>query len=229
MRNAFAIVLALFVALPASGAFAACSNPSGAAGDLIYNSDYNAYQYCNNTNWVAAGEINPAAGSGTCSNPTGSERDIIYNTDHSVMQFCNGQDWIAMGSTPVTSSSCGFSGGTCPTSNSSVTGCISGRTLSWGTVSCSTAGDVRSVAINGPLVDGIKTSGNNLNTARFAAIYFCAELGLGWEANTAATLTETSYWQMTPGVSEPTGWFYRSSASDSKNTAITCFENMTAP
>jgi hypothetical protein len=42
---------------------AACSNPAGAAGKMIYNSDWRVVQYCNNTIWVQAGMAiyNPVA------------------------------------------------------------------------------------------------------------------------------------------------------------------------
>jgi hypothetical protein len=76
----------------------ACTNPNGNKGDLVYNLPANVVQFCNGNNWIAAGDINPAAGSGTCSAPTGDEGDIVYNETHDVMQFCNGEDWIAMGS-----------------------------------------------------------------------------------------------------------------------------------
>lgn len=34
-------------------AYAACSNPAGSVGDIVYNADYRVPQYCNDTNWVA--------------------------------------------------------------------------------------------------------------------------------------------------------------------------------
>jgi hypothetical protein len=61
-----------FVLVPAL-ARAACSNPAGDEGEMLYNGDYNVMQFCNGTDWIAAGAINPAAGSGTCSNPAGDE------------------------------------------------------------------------------------------------------------------------------------------------------------
>jgi alpha-tubulin suppressor-like RCC1 family protein len=38
-----------------SAAFAACSGPTGSAGDILYNADSNVLQYCNNTNWISFG------------------------------------------------------------------------------------------------------------------------------------------------------------------------------
>lgn len=36
-------------------AYAACSSPSGGAGEMIYNTDYSVMQYCNGTNWYRMG------------------------------------------------------------------------------------------------------------------------------------------------------------------------------
>jgi hypothetical protein len=46
------IILFFFVAFPQS-AFAVCANPYGQAGDIVYNSNYNMMQFCNDTNWLA--------------------------------------------------------------------------------------------------------------------------------------------------------------------------------
>lgn len=80
-----------------NSAYAACSNPAGAAGDVIYNDDECVMQYCNDTNWMRMGHSTCITPTGTCTNPAGSEGDMIFNDDHNVMQFCNGSGWIAMG------------------------------------------------------------------------------------------------------------------------------------
>src|ERR1700683_4748150 len=54
------VALAALVPRPA---FAACSTPSGIAGDIIYNGTYSVLQYCNGTNWINAGSA--GANSGT--------------------------------------------------------------------------------------------------------------------------------------------------------------------
>lgn len=41
---------------------AACSSPAGTAGDILYNTDNNALQYCNNTNWISFGNTGADAG-----------------------------------------------------------------------------------------------------------------------------------------------------------------------
>ena len=63
----------LAVFMLSSNAFAACSSPSGVAGELIYETGNNVVQYCNGTNWVNTGFKNASAGAGGCSNPTGTE------------------------------------------------------------------------------------------------------------------------------------------------------------
>jgi hypothetical protein len=53
-RLIVAILLALFLSplLPEQSAFAACANPAGNAGDMIYNRDAHAPTYCNGAVWV---------------------------------------------------------------------------------------------------------------------------------------------------------------------------------
>jgi hypothetical protein len=53
-------VVCLLASAPA--AEAACSNPSGNAGDLIYNYSYHVYQYCDGTTWHATGPTRTAGG-----------------------------------------------------------------------------------------------------------------------------------------------------------------------
>lgn len=59
------LVLAFFM-FPALPAWA-CTSPDGQAGDIIYNTDFGVVQWCDGTNWYAAGG---GSGSGlpTCSN-----------------------------------------------------------------------------------------------------------------------------------------------------------------
>lgn len=52
------LIALLFLAL-APAAHAACLNPTGNAGDIVYNGDYHVPEYCNGVNWVAmAPQIN---------------------------------------------------------------------------------------------------------------------------------------------------------------------------
>jgi hypothetical protein len=41
-----------------------CSNPAGSEGQMMYNSDYHYAQYCDGTNWVAAGGLRTAPSNG---------------------------------------------------------------------------------------------------------------------------------------------------------------------
>lgn len=52
-------MVAVSVGLSISSANAACNTPVGVAGDVIYNKSQGVLQYCNNTNWIAAGAQTP--------------------------------------------------------------------------------------------------------------------------------------------------------------------------
>ena len=49
------IILFLFLFLFPMHVFAAFSNPSGVAGDQMYNSTHSVIQYCDGTDWTAMG------------------------------------------------------------------------------------------------------------------------------------------------------------------------------
>ncbi len=66
-----ALFLALAPATPA--AQAACFNPAGNAGDIIYNKDSHVPQYCNGGSWIAMGK-NPGAG------PTGGSNTVFISS-----------------------------------------------------------------------------------------------------------------------------------------------------
>jgi hypothetical protein len=86
----FAMTLAI-----SSAAHAACTNPAGNEGALLYNDRKNILQYCDNTNWIG---LNGATSSnGGCINPTRFEGAIVYNADHIVPQICAGNTWVALG------------------------------------------------------------------------------------------------------------------------------------
>jgi alpha-tubulin suppressor-like RCC1 family protein len=85
----------LTMAIHVSGAWAACSSPSGNAGKIAYNQTAKTFQYCNGTDWIAMNQ--PGSGSGGCANPTLDEGYMVYNADHRVMQGCAGNVFQAMG------------------------------------------------------------------------------------------------------------------------------------
>ncbi|GAB9155392.1 hypothetical protein BDS110ZK25_53480 [Bradyrhizobium diazoefficiens] len=73
-------LLILALALMAGQAYAACSNPAGAAGQTRYASNYNVMVYCDGTNWVSmAGGVSVTVG-GTTNNPGGNNTNIQYNS-----------------------------------------------------------------------------------------------------------------------------------------------------
>lgn len=65
----FLSILALFL-LP-SAAFAACSSPTGVAGEIVYNQDSHVHQYCNNTDWIAMASNSGDGGSGATPTTSG--------------------------------------------------------------------------------------------------------------------------------------------------------------
>nr|MBX2835042.1 LamG domain-containing protein [Micavibrio sp.] len=72
-----------------------CKNPSQPAGTILFNTDVNAMQYCNGSNWAAMGPSSDGGGGG-CSNPTGLQAELRYNFDLNVVQYCEGDEWIAI-------------------------------------------------------------------------------------------------------------------------------------
>lgn len=50
-------VLALLLLFPGAAAHAACTNPAGAAGKMVYNRDWRVMQYCDDTVWRTMGRL----------------------------------------------------------------------------------------------------------------------------------------------------------------------------
>ncbi len=87
----------LFLILCSVPAYADCTNPEMRDGAVFYNAAQNVPQVCAGGNWVALGQLNPAAGgSGSCTSPAMAEGSIFYNDDHDVLQYCDGADWVAL-------------------------------------------------------------------------------------------------------------------------------------
>lgn len=97
------ILYALLILLFSSPAWAACTSPAGAAGDLLYNAAHNRLQWCDNTSWV--GLPGGGAGGAGCSSPTGSAGDMVFNSVHHVLQWCDGANWIGLPKDPCAASS----------------------------------------------------------------------------------------------------------------------------
>lgn len=74
MRRALKIGLiclmtALLMPVTSSAVLAACSNPTGAEGDIVFNETHNVAQYCDDVNWIAmrAGDPSPDCPDGIAS------------------------------------------------------------------------------------------------------------------------------------------------------------------
>lgn len=87
IARALCAALLLLAAL-SPAAHAACSSPTGAAGDQIYNSTHNVMQYCNGTNWIAMGADGAGGGPDTLG-------DLTCNSGESI-EF-DGTDWQCVG------------------------------------------------------------------------------------------------------------------------------------
>jgi len=59
-----AVAGAVFLSLASGTAQAACTDPDGEAGDMIYNADHDVMQWCDGTNWYAAGGGGSGGGGG---------------------------------------------------------------------------------------------------------------------------------------------------------------------
>lgn len=59
-------VMAVLLVVLGGKAYAACTDPAGVIGEMIYNQDYKVMQYCDDTNWIAmaGGGVLSAEGTG---------------------------------------------------------------------------------------------------------------------------------------------------------------------
>ena len=94
-RLLFYFLVTGFLVTMSFAAEAACTNPAGSEGDLVYNDDEKILQYCDNTNWIGLHAAGP--GSGGCTNPSRGEGTVVYNGDENVPQVCAGTMWLALG------------------------------------------------------------------------------------------------------------------------------------
>jgi len=62
--------------------------------------------YCNGTDWIAFGALNPSAGGSGCTNPDRAEGAVVYNNSFHVLQYCDGDDWRAVGGTVAGGGGC---------------------------------------------------------------------------------------------------------------------------
>ena len=160
------------------------------------------------------------------------EGGLRFNSSTSCLEFCNGSDWTCPETTVNVVNSitdgdgiCGFADGTCPAANASLTGCITGESLSWGAVTCTTNGTNLEVQIDDPLVNGDFLGGNNATGARYGPLLFCAELGLQMY-NNPQTSSENGehYWFQAQTGSD---WLDRPNISFTEVDRIYCEDDTT--
>jgi endosialidase-like protein len=109
----FVIAFVASAALAPRSALAACSTPTGSAGDIIYNGTYNVLQYCNGSAWINAGSL-------------GSNGGTLISGD-----FCNNNGSLISCTTPYTGT-----GNIVLSASPTFTGSIVAASSSWsGTVS----------------------------------------------------------------------------------------------
>lgn len=103
-------ILSFIILACVSRAQAACANPAGVAGDIVYNSDYAVMQWCDGTDWNGFPKPGPISGPNPmgpgCSNPAGAAGDMVYNSDFKVLQWCDGNNWIGLPATGGGSAPC---------------------------------------------------------------------------------------------------------------------------
>jgi hypothetical protein len=90
------LLLPLLAVMPVF-AWGACSSPPGNAGDMLYNSDYATFQFCNGTSWVsmaasgALTEVDPKVGTLTpnnfCASNAGGTQVVCTTASISVSQI----------------------------------------------------------------------------------------------------------------------------------------------
>jgi hypothetical protein len=109
-NNAFSILYFVcgLISFAPSITYAACANPAGTEAKIAYSSAQNVPMFCNGSQWISMGELNPAAGGAGCATVTSGvkpEGHIFYNTDYHFYQYCDGDDWHILGGAPVSGSS----------------------------------------------------------------------------------------------------------------------------
>ena len=87
-----AVAGAVFLIFASGTAYAACTDPDGEAGDMIYNADHNVMQWCDGTNWYAAGGSSGSGGGSAttyCPDPTSG---LTVDQTESAGTFSNLED-----------------------------------------------------------------------------------------------------------------------------------------
>lgn len=86
------LAIGIFAALifgGSSSAFAACSGPTGAEGDMIYNTTHHMMQFCDGTDWIAMAGPSGGGGGGECTLPSDCSTIGSSCSDGTVFVGCN--------------------------------------------------------------------------------------------------------------------------------------------
>jgi alpha-tubulin suppressor-like RCC1 family protein len=70
-----------------------CQNPTGVAGDIMFNENTRVLQWCDGFKWYAAGKAPTLVTDMGCTGPVGVAGDLIYNSTLNLPQYCDGDRW----------------------------------------------------------------------------------------------------------------------------------------
>lgn len=113
------LAIAGIAVLYSEGAYAACSNPAGAAGQVIYNTAHSAMQFCNDTDWISMGPLD--------AEPTGCSTEGNVCSDGSVYAGVSPDGNVAMYTTPADAGSFTWNNGTANYIDTFITSSVTGE------------------------------------------------------------------------------------------------------
>jgi|GEM_PF-6178835 hypothetical protein len=73
---------------------AACVNPAGVTGEVLYNSSSDAFQGCTTNGWAAFNKLNRSP-STSCTHPTATPGEIVYKSAYTAFMGCTLAGWQA--------------------------------------------------------------------------------------------------------------------------------------
>lgn len=182
------LIALLFLAATSLHAFAACSNPPGNAGDILYSSPQNVMVYCNGTNWVAMGS------QGATSFGTLTTNDFCTAASSSSIQCTTaftGTGNVVLATSPtittptMTGPTVSSGGLTVSAGGASITGTVTGTTFSGSGASLTSIGTTNMTAVTGTASSTTYLRGDNtwsalsLGTASLTGVVTVPQGGTG--------------------------------------------------